>query len=63
MCFCRPGITTKIIYHDGRDWLVEQRGDECWSLALDEERWQRGFPSGMTNDDFEWCFRNKVEEN
>jgi hypothetical protein len=51
MCFCRPGIRTKIIYHDGRDWIVERRGEEYWSFALDEEQWQRGLPSGMTSDD------------
>ena len=45
------GIRMKIMYHDGRDWIVELRGEEYWSLALDEEEWQQGLPSGMMNED------------
>jgi hypothetical protein len=56
MCFCGGGIRTKIIYHDGRDWVVEGRGDEYWSFALDDERWQRGFPGGMTSEDIRMVF-------
>lgn len=31
-------------------------GDEYWSLALDEERWQRGFPAGITSEDIRMVF-------
>lgn len=40
-----------MIYHDGRDWIIERRGEEYWSFALEEEQWQRGLPAGMTNED------------
>lgn len=47
-----PGfIRTHMIYHDGRDWMVELRGEQYWSLALDEEDWQHGLPSGLTPED------------
>ena len=53
---CRAGIWTKLIYHDGRDWIVELRGEEYWSFALDEENWQQGVPSGMTSEDMRGMF-------
>jgi hypothetical protein len=53
---CGVGIRVKIMYHDGRDWIVELRGQEYWALALDEDQRRRGLPSGMVNEDMRGVF-------
>jgi hypothetical protein len=53
---CDPGIRTKLVYHDGQDWIVDLRGDEYWSSPLGEEHWQQGLPLGMTSEDMRGVF-------
>jgi hypothetical protein len=59
MGMCDPGIRTKLIYHDGQDWIVDLRGDEYWSSPLDEEHWQQGLPLGMTSEDLRGVFSTR----
>ena len=51
MVICNGGIQSKTIYHDGRDWIVEKRGEDYWSFPLDGEEWVYGFPSALTIED------------
>jgi hypothetical protein len=51
MCTCGVRTKTKTIYHDGRDWIIEKRGDEYWSFSVDEEEWIQGLPAGITIED------------
>jgi hypothetical protein len=56
MCICSGGIKTRIIYHDGRDWIIEKRGEDYWSFPLDGEEWIRGFTSALTVEDVTMMF-------
>jgi hypothetical protein len=51
MCMCGGGTKTTMIYHDGRDWIIEQRGEDYWSFPLDGEDWTQGFPPALTVED------------
>ena len=42
-----------MVYHEGRDWLIEKRGPAYWSFPLDAESWHHGPPSGMELEDIE----------
>jgi hypothetical protein len=42
-----------MIYHDGRDWIIEQRGEDYWSFPLDAEEWTQGLPQDLTVEDIE----------
>jgi hypothetical protein len=35
-------MQTTMIYHDGRDWIIEQRGEDYWSFPVDGEEWMQG---------------------
>jgi hypothetical protein len=56
MCLCSGGIKSKAIYHDGRDWIIEKRGDDYWSFPLDGDEWVLGFPPALTVDDVTLLF-------
>jgi hypothetical protein len=56
MGICRVGIALRLIYHDGRDWIIERRGEDYWSFPLDGDEWQPGFPAGLTEQDVGWMF-------
>ncbi len=49
-------MSARTIYHDGRDWVIEQRGDDYWCWPLDSDEWQKGMPSGMTQEDLNLLF-------
>ena len=50
----RGGETqTTMVYHDGRDWIIERRGQDYWSFPLDGEGWMQGLPPGLTVEDVE----------
>jgi hypothetical protein len=51
MYICRVTITSKTIYHDGRDWIIEKRGEDYWSFPLDSEDWAQGLPPALTLED------------
>jgi hypothetical protein len=51
MCRCRVGLTSRIIYHDGRDWIIEKRGEDYCSFLLDGEEWIQGLPQTLTVED------------
>ena len=48
MFLCRVTIPSKTMYHDGRDWIIEKRGEDYWSFPLDGEEWTQGLPQGLT---------------
>jgi hypothetical protein len=47
MCICSGGIKSKTIYHEGRDWIIEKRGEDYWSFPLDGDEWTQGFPLSL----------------
>jgi hypothetical protein len=53
---CRVGITSRIIYHDGRDWIIEKREDDYWSFPFDGEEWTPGFPPALSAEDATMMF-------
>jgi hypothetical protein len=56
MSLCSVSVTSRLIYHDGRDWIIEQRGEDHWSFPVDGEDWKPGFPPGLTVDDVALMF-------
>lgn len=44
-------LTSKTIYHDGKDWLIAKWGEFYWSYPFDGEEWEQGLPAGLTNED------------
>jgi hypothetical protein len=58
MCMCGGGTQTTMIYHDGRDWIIEQRGEDYWSFRLDAEEWTQGLPQDLTVEDIETKFKS-----
>ena len=47
---------TKTVYHDGRDWIIEKRGDDYVSFPLDGEEWIPGLPPALTVEDMTLIF-------
>jgi len=43
MVLCRSEIYSKLIYHEGCDWIIEKWGERDWSLRLDGEEWSKGY--------------------
>lgn len=56
MGICPVGITSRIIYYVGRDWIIEKRGEDHWSFPIDADEWQPGFPTGLTVEDVALMF-------
>jgi hypothetical protein len=56
MSLCSVSVTSRLIYHDGRDWIIEQRGEDYWSFPLDGEEWIHGFPPALTDEDLTLIF-------
>jgi hypothetical protein len=56
MSICEVRVTSRIIYHDGRDWIIEQRGNEYWSFPVDGEFWMQGLPPALSVEDVALIF-------
>jgi hypothetical protein len=55
MSFCTD-VQSKTIYHDGRDWIIEKRGEDYWSFPLDGDEWTQGLPPALTIEDVTLMF-------
>jgi hypothetical protein len=44
-------VISRMIYHDGRDWIIEKHGEDYWSFRLDGEEWTPGFPPALSAED------------
>jgi hypothetical protein len=51
MSLCSVSIMARLIYHDGRDWIIEKRGEDHWSFPVDGEEWTPGFPPALSAED------------
>jgi hypothetical protein len=60
MCLCSGGIKSRTIYHDGRDWIIEQRGEDYWSFPPDGSEWMQGLPPDLSFEDVIIIFDSAV---
>jgi hypothetical protein len=56
MWLCSVEVKSRTIYHDGKDWIIEKRGEDYWSFPLDGDEWTQGFPPGLTVEDLTYMF-------
>ena len=55
MSMCRV-TNLALIYHDDRDWIIEQRGEDYWCFPLDGDAWIQRLPLGLTAADMALMF-------
>ena len=44
-------LLARMVWHEGKDWIIRRDGEEYSFRELDSEGWSLGVPLGMTLDD------------